>query len=63
MIGRCFVFSGDYKVLSLSVEDIISSPGCSCPRLVKCFASSKDDKKRAYDALQVVGLASGKVLI
>jgi len=28
--------------------------------LVKYFASSKDDKKRAYDALQVVGLASGK---
>eukprot|EP00795_Rhopilema_esculentum_P013424 gene13424-4293_t len=28
--------------------------------LVKYFATSKEDKKRAYDALQSVGLASGK---
>ena len=29
--------------------------------LVKHFASSKEDKKRAYDTLQSVNLASGKV--
>lgn len=30
-------------------------------RLVKHLVSSKEDKKRAYETLQSVGLASGKV--
>ena len=54
----CFnVVAATFNVVKLTPDEY-----SSFLRLVKYFVASKDDKKRAYDALQLVGLASGKVL-